>query len=65
MLAIKLDKEIPCDYICHSIQKLIDNYRQNNNIDLSNAVLVVDIKTIIETNQQIPLLNHLPADIKE
>ena len=47
MLAIRLDKEIPCDYICHSIQKLIESHMKDNP-NLVDSVLVIDIKTIID-----------------
>lgn len=62
MLSIKLDKEIPCDYICNSMQKLIDEYRKNVNTDLSNAILVIDIKTIIDTDNPMLLLNYNSVD---
>jgi GTP-binding protein EngB required for normal cell division len=50
MLAVRLDKEIPCDYICHSIQKLIESYMKDSP-NLADAVLVVDIKTIIDDDK--------------
>lgn len=61
MLAIKLDKEIPCEYLCHSIQKLIDSHRNTiPNMDISNSVIVVDIKTIVDSDNSVPLLTHNP-----
>jgi GTP-binding protein EngB required for normal cell division len=47
MLVVRLDKEIPCDYICHKIQKLIESYMKNSP-NLADAVLVIDIKTITD-----------------
>ena len=59
MLAIKLDKEILCDYICHSIQQLIESYMKDSP-NLVDAVLVINIKTIIddENHKYLPNLSE-------
>jgi len=51
---IKLDKQLSCDYICSHIQKLINLYNAEN-IDLSNYVLVCELKQITDSNQNLLL----------
>jgi len=48
--SIKLDKQLSCEYICSHIQKLINLYNQQNT-DLSNYLLVCELKEITTTNQ--------------
>lgn len=49
-VSIKLDKQLSCEYICSHIQKLINFYSQQHN-DLSNFLLVCELKEITTTNQ--------------
>lgn len=42
-----LNKEIPCEKICKDISSLLSNY-QKNNIDKSEAVLVISLQKIQE-----------------
>jgi len=49
-VSIKLDKQLSCEYICNHIQKLVNSYSQQYN-DLSNFLLVCELKEITTTNQ--------------
>jgi hypothetical protein len=59
MKAIRLDKQIQCEYICQEIQSLINNHQQTSpNID---SVLVLEIKTIEHTvDDYIPKIELKP-----
>jgi hypothetical protein len=43
MIAIKLQNNMSCDYICKHIQNLIKQYPINEN-DMNDTMLVIDIK---------------------
>lgn len=51
MLAIKLDKQIPCEFICKQTQDLINAYSKENS-NINNSVLVIDIKVITDSPPQ-------------
>lgn len=53
-VAIKLDKQMDCNYICKHIQELINRYAEKG-IDLSNYLLVCGLKEITESNQSLLL----------
>lgn len=56
--AIKLDKDISCENICQILGKTINDYRNTNN-DLTNSILVIDIKTITDdTIDTVPKLEY-------
>lgn len=59
MRAINLNRELPCEYLCHQIQLLINEYKQNNPT-VQECVLVMDIKQITEgnTTTSMPLIEH-------
>jgi hypothetical protein len=58
MIAIKLDKNISCEFICESVQKLI-NQRIDNNKD---SILIIDIKNIShDDHSMIPKLEYKPS----
>lgn len=59
MRAIKLDKELPCEYICHQLQLLINDHRRSQS-DLSECVLIMDIRQIIDDSPHptVPLIEH-------
>jgi hypothetical protein len=44
--AIKLDKDISCENICMILGQAIQDHRIKNNNDISDCILVIDIKTI-------------------
>lgn len=53
-IAIKLDKEISCEYICQRIQKLV-NKLNNSQQNVAGSVLVMDIRPISDGgNDHIP-----------
>lgn len=54
LLNIKLDKQLSCDYICSHVQNLINSYLAEN-IDLSNYLLVCELKQITDSNQNLLL----------
>jgi hypothetical protein len=41
-IAINLNKEIPCEYICKQIEKLVTKFQQGGG-NISESVLVIDI----------------------
>ena len=56
--AIKLDKDISCENICKILGAAINDYRNTNN-DLTNSILVIDIKTITDdTIESVLKLEH-------
>ena len=61
MKAIRLDKEIACEYLCHQIQSLVNSYRQQN-VNLHDCVLIMDIKQSTEGGlvSVKPLLEYQP-----
>ena len=53
-IAINLNKDIQCEYICQQIQKLITKFQQDGG-NLPQSVLVIDIIQIIDGGD-----NHIP-----
>lgn len=49
-ISIKLDQQLSCEYICKHIQSLINTYNSNN-INLSQYLLVCELKEIQNTDQ--------------
>lgn len=43
---VKLDKQIPCEYICQQVQKIVTKFQQANGQDLSETLLILEIKNI-------------------
>lgn len=59
-IAITLNKQIQCEYICSHIQKLINKYQQHSQ-DMSGAVLVMDIIQVTDGgDDHIPKLEFHP-----
>jgi hypothetical protein len=56
MIYFSLDKNIECEKICQSIQTLINKHYQNTN--LSNHVIVIQIKECVGDNSLMPKLEH-------
>jgi len=56
MIYFSLDKNIECEKICHSIQTLINKHHQNTN--LSNHVIVIQIRESISDNSLVPKLEY-------
>lgn len=59
MTAINLNKEVPCEHICHHVQLLINNFRRDNP-DIRECTLVLEIKPITDSQiiEHKPLLEH-------
>lgn len=53
-VCIKLNKDIQCDYICNRVQNLVNKFR-NDSQDISEAVLIIDIKSTTDGGD-----NHIP-----
>jgi len=58
MIAIKLDKNISCENICKEIQLLINQSQAS--ININDSLLVIDIKSIIDSNivTEVPKLTY-------
>ena len=60
-VCFSLNNELSCDKICAQIQKMINSYQQNNQIN-ENSLLVIEIKQIIDSKDNLmPKLTHEPA----
>ena len=58
IVSIKLQNQMDCEYICHKIQEAISRYQQQNNIpDLTDSLLIIDIKKPNEDTELIPKLD--------
>lgn len=51
-IILKLNKDMSCEYICKSIQKLINTTPMDNN----EKVLVIEIRSITDDNNYPPKL---------
>jgi len=60
IVSIKLQNQMDCEYICRKIQEAIVRYQQQNNIpDITEHLLIIDIKKPNEDIELIPKLeNH-------
>ena len=57
IVSIKIQNEMNCEYICQKIQEAISRYQQQNNMpDLTDSLLVIDIKKPNEDTELIPKL---------
>lgn len=56
LTAIKLQPNMQCEYICHVIQSALSRYQQYN--DMTDTVLVIDIKQTTNDDSFIPKLEH-------
>ena len=52
---IKLDKQIACEFICQQVQKIVTQFQQANGQDLSEALLMLEIKNIAHTAEINPI----------
>jgi hypothetical protein len=53
-ISIKLDQELSCEHICKNVQDLINRYTKYQ-INLSNYLLVFELRQIQETDQTLSL----------
>lgn len=61
MRAINLNRELPCEYLCHQIQLLINDYKTTNP-DVKECLLIMDIQQITDYNN-IPRLTETPLPL--
>ena len=54
LASIKIQPNIPCEYICQTIQKALTKYQETN--DISDSLLVIDIQKINDDTNMIPKL---------
>lgn len=57
IVSFKLGSEIACESICKKVQELI-NYHIKNGTNLSDSLVVIEIKHPVEDNSHIPKLEH-------
>lgn len=57
IVSIKLNPQMDCNYICQQLQRAIISY-QNENNDLTDCILVIDIKKPYDDVNLIPKLEH-------
>lgn len=51
-ISFSLDKNLNCENVCNNIRKLINSYIDEK-IDLSNYLLVFELKEITNSNQSL------------
>lgn len=61
-IILKLDREISCEYICARIQEMVSSYTKNNS-DNQEILLYIDIKQIIDAEQQNPKLEYKNSEV--
>jgi hypothetical protein len=54
---IKIQPQMDCNYICQRIHKAIMDY-QKDNPNLTDAMVVIDIRKPYDTDQLIPKLEY-------
>lgn len=57
LTSIRLVPNLPCEYICHHVQKIVTKYQQENPTD-TDLYLVIDIKRPLDSNDMIPKLEN-------
>lgn len=62
-IAINLNKDIQCEYICQQIQKLITKFQQDGG-NLPESVLIIDIiQTVDGGDNHIPKIEYHPDSL--
>jgi hypothetical protein len=54
LVSIKLDTKLSCEQLCVLLQNAVMNYQKSN--DISDSLLVIDIKKIIDSEPVVPKL---------
>ena len=57
LASIRIQSDMPCEYICQQIQAALMSYHKNNP-DLSDCFLVIDIKKVTNDCDIIPKIEH-------
>lgn len=52
---IKLDQQITCEFICQQAQKIVTQFQKANGQDLSEALLILEVKNISHTAEANPI----------
>ena len=55
--AIRLDKNLDCNYLCHVVFNALNKYQSENAIN-ENTILVIDIQNIAREIDLTPLLEY-------
>jgi hypothetical protein len=62
-IALTLNKNIECEYLCQQIQKLVTKFQQDGG-NLPESVLVIDIiQTVHGGDNHIPKLEYKPDSL--
>jgi hypothetical protein len=59
LTTIKIQPQMNCEFICHRIQEAIIRYQKDNNgPDLTDHLLIIDIRKPNEDDSHIPKLEY-------
>lgn len=53
-ISYKLDKDLSCEQLCSQLQRMFKNLKDNN-IDVSNQMLIISLVDIIESSDSLQL----------
>ena len=56
IVSFNLEHGISCEVLCSQLQRAINSYQQQN--DMTNTVLVIDIKKVVEDSSHIQKLEY-------
>lgn len=56
LASIKIQQNISCEYICQTLQKVIEKYSKTN--DITNSLIVIDIQKVTDDISLIPKLEY-------
>lgn len=45
----KLNEQLSCEHVCQELQKLVTKFQKHQGQDLSNSLLIIEIKNIVQT----------------
>jgi hypothetical protein len=53
-ICYKLDKDLSCEQLCSQLQRMFKNLKDNN-IDVSNKMLIITLTDIVESTDSLQL----------
>lgn len=53
-ICYKLDKDLSCEQLCSQLQRMFKNLKDNN-IDVSNKMLIITLADIVESTDSLQL----------
>lgn len=56
LASIKIEQNISCEYVCKTIQKIIEQYSKTN--DINDSLIVIDIQKVNDDTSLIPKIEH-------